>query len=176
MELYSVFVGACACALTSLAFGLTVLKALRLRLNRLEYLCIGYILGSAIVSTCSLALALLMLARKGVYLSLAALSLPLLFAGVKRLRRCEPFNGKFIPRSMQVIFALGFLAYTALYVRQALTPDISADAMTYHLGFVNLWNHTHVMQPLPDMYAGMPQGMEMRFYLHSRLGGIRRRI
>ncbi len=170
MALHNILLGALACSLTSLAWGLTAAKALRLQLNRLEALCIGYVLGSAIVSTFVLMLAFLMSARKSVFLSIAGLSLPLLARGVQWLRRCEPVPLKSIPWVLLLLFGAGFLAYSALYLRQALTPETSPDAMAYHLGLVNLWTHAHGMQPLVDMYAGMPHGMEMLFLFAFTIG------
>lgn len=170
MGLSGILLGACCCTLTSLSIGLAVLRALRSPLNRLECLCIGYILGAAVVSTCTLAISLLMLARKGVFLAITALSLPLLVSGIKWALGRPAFSAKAIPWFMRAILALGFLGYTSLYIRQAFTPDTSGDAMAYHLGLVNLWNHAHGMRSMPDMYAGMPQGMEMLFLFAFTIG------
>ncbi len=159
-----------ACSIASLACGLAAAQALRLRLSRAEALCIAYVLGSAILSMLTLTLSLAMLARKSIFLSLAVLSLPLLYRGIRWLKTCEPFSLKNTPAFATLLFAAGFTAYAALSLRQALTPDTSPDAMAYHLGFVNLWNHAHGMTRLPDMYAGMPHGMEMLFLYAFTIG------
>ena len=170
MPLHSVISGAASCALTSLAWGLITVRRLKLQLNRLESLCIGYVLGSAIVSAFALLLSFLMLARKGVFVAFTALSLPVLFASLRWVRRCDPFIPKSVPGAMRALFVAGFLVYAALYIRQALTPDTSADAMTYHLGFVNLWNEAHGMRRFPDMYAAMPAGLEMLYLFAFSIG------
>src|SRR5215472_8436562 len=51
MVVLSILLGFLACAVTSLALGITAVRALRLDLRRAEALCLGYTLGSALAST-----------------------------------------------------------------------------------------------------------------------------
>ena len=156
--------------MASLAWGLAIVRILRLRLNRLECLCIGYVLGAAIVSTLGLMLSLLTVARKGVFLPLAVVSATALIPGLRWLRSCAPTPLKSIPLAMRLLFITGFVIYGVLYLRQALTPETSPDAMSYHLGLVNLWNQAHGMRQIIDMYAALPDGIEMLFFFAFTIG------
>ena len=67
-----ILLGGLAYGATCLAAGVAALRALRVEVNRLEAACLGFAAGAAIVSTLTLGLALLFLARKGVFLGIAA--------------------------------------------------------------------------------------------------------
>lgn len=166
----SILAGFLACAVAVLACGIGTLRALRLDLNRAETLCLGYVLGFPIVSTLTFALAAFGVARKGVFMSIAVLSVVALARCAPWVRCLPPASFRNVPLPFWILFAGALAGYGQLYLRQALAPTTAPDALTYHLGFVNLWNHAHGFVPLEDIYSAMPEGMEMLFLFAFSIG------
>jgi hypothetical protein len=165
-----VLAGFCACAVTILAAGVTAVRALGLDLKRAETLCLGYALGCPIASAFTLALALLGAARMGVFAAIACVSLAVLGWQYSWIRGRPRTSLRPVPAFLAVLFAAVLLVYGTLYLRQALAAETSPDAVTYHLGFVNLWSGAHRMFRLESMYAAMPQGTEMLFLFAFSIG------
>jgi Dolichyl-phosphate-mannose-protein mannosyltransferase len=155
---------------TSLAAGLSLVKVLRIELNRAECLCLGYVLGSATVSMTTLGLGFLSLVRKEVFLALSVAALLLLWRLFPWIRTRTPANLRSIPFFSQIIFLIASLVWGFMYFRYALLPETSPDGVSYHLGFVNLWNHAHGVFRIEDMYAAMPQGAEMLYLFAFSIG------
>ncbi|MBV9504456.1 MAG: glycosyltransferase family 39 protein [Acidobacteriia bacterium] len=170
MAPHQIVLAFCACAVACLAAGLTALRALRLELSKWEFVSLGYVLGSAIVSLLTLGLSLVFLARKGVFIAITLLSLGLLWRMLPWLRRAAPTAWDIIPAWLRWGFACSWIVYGVIYFRHALAPERSPDGGAYHLGFVNLWNHAHGMSHITDMYAAMPQGVEMLFLYAFSIG------
>jgi hypothetical protein len=165
-----ILLGALACALTSLVTGLAVIRASKIALSRLECICTAYVIGSALVSTFTLAAALTSLARRGVFLSIAAVALVGLWHFVPWLKSLKPASLDGVSFVGRCLFAAALLVYGGIYLRHALTPEMSPDGQMYHLGLVNLWNHAHRMSRITDVYAALPQGMEMLFLFAFSIG------
>jgi hypothetical protein len=165
-----ILLGACACILTSLACGLLAVRLLKLDLNRAESLCLGYVLGGALTSLLTLAVAVARTALKGVFFTIAALALVLLWHELRLLRARTPASFASIPRWAAILLAAGLIAYGIIYFRQALSPEISPDGAHYHLGLVNLWAHAHGLAHNISMYAALPQGVEMLFLFAFSIG------
>jgi hypothetical protein len=155
---------------TALALGVTALRMLRVELRRAEAICLGYIVGSALASTLTLAFAALWIARKGVFLAIAGGAAILLWRQREWLRGLPRAPLDSIPKALRWIFAAAWLAFGVVYFRQALSPEMSPDAMTYHLGLVNLWHHAHGLARNNGMYAAMPDGLEMLFLFAFAIG------
>ena len=135
-----------------------------------QCLCLGYALGSLLTSALALVLASLWVARKGVFLSIAVLSLALLWRQLPWLRSLKPAPLSSIPGFFKFVLAAAWLIYGLLYFRFALSPETSFDGMAYHLGLVNLWSHAHGLTRVVDMYAALPSGMEMLFLFAFTIG------
>jgi len=162
--------GACACILTSLACGLSVVRLWKLELNRAESLCLGYVLGAALTSLLTFAVAVAWIAQKGVFFTIAVLALVLLWHELRLLRARPPASFASIPRWAAILLAAGLIAYGIIYFRQALSPEISPDGAHYHLGLVNLWAHAHGLARNNSMYAALPQSVEMLFLFAFSIG------
>jgi hypothetical protein len=165
-----ILLGFLACAAASLALGTAAVRVLRLPLNRLECLCLGYVLGSPLTSALTLALASLWVARKGVFLAIGVLSITLLWRQMPWFRTLKPAPLDSIPGFFKVLLAAAWIVYGLMYFRFALSPETSFDGMSYHLGLVNLWNHAHGLLRVNDMYAALPSGMEMLFLFAFAIG------
>lgn len=167
---FHILLGALACAVTCLAAGLALVRALRIDLNRAECLCLGYTLGAAVVSMMTLGLGFLSLARKEIFYTLSVASLFLLWRLFPWLRTRKPVNLGAIPLVYRLAFLVVWIVWGFMYFRYALLPETSADGVTYHLGFVNLWNEAHRIFRIEDMYAAMPQGTEMLYLFAFSIG------
>ncbi len=165
-----ILLGAFACGVSSLAAGLLAIRALRLDLNRGECLLIGYCLGSGIVSMLTLGLASIFLARKGVFLAISLAAVILLWRLLPWLRGLPSSAIGSIGVFHRVVFAAAWAVYGGIYFRHALAPELSADGMSYHLGLVNLWNHAHGVYRIVDMFAALPDGMEMLYLFAFSIG------
>jgi len=170
MPVAHILMGFVACAATALSLGVTALRILRVDLRRAEAICLGYILGAALASTLTLAVAALWIARKGVFLVIAGGALMLLWRQREWLRSLPPAPLDSIPKALRLLFAAAWLAFGVVYFRQALSPEMSPDAMTYHLGLVNLWNRAHGLMRNNGMFAAMPEGLEMLFLFAFAIG------
>jgi hypothetical protein len=73
MVFFWIFLGWVACVFTALALGLLLFRLLRVSLQRLESLCLGFVAGSAVLSCLVFAIAAVGIARKGVFLTLSDL-------------------------------------------------------------------------------------------------------
>jgi hypothetical protein len=165
-----VLLGFFACAITCLAAGLLSLRALRIEANKLETVCLGYAIGSALVSTLTLAMGFLWIARKGSFMVLAGVAIVVCCGLVPWFRSLKLTPLDSVPVFFRFLFAVTWVVYGALYFRHALAPERSPDAAAYHLGLVHLWNHAHGLPRIVDMYAALPQGTEMLFLFAFAIG------
>ena len=170
MTVTYILLGFFACATAMLALGISAVRILKLPLNRLECVCLGYVMGAPLASTLVLALASLFVARKGVFFAIGILSAILFWRQLPWLRGLKPASLDSIPVFFKVLLPVAWVVYGFLYFRFALSPEMSFDGMTYHLGLVNLWNHAHGLPRLKDMYAALPSGMEMLFLFAFAIG------
>jgi hypothetical protein len=167
-----VFLGFLCCVVTSLNLGLGATRALDIRLYRGECLALGYIAGSALTSTLTLAMGLAGFVHVSIFAAIGALSLLGLWLQRSWFMSLSPGPRSSAPMPWRILLwgALGI--YGVLYFRQAFAPELSADGFNgYHLGFVNLWSHAGRVYRLDDMLAGMPMGTEMLFLFAFPIGG-----
>jgi hypothetical protein len=167
-----VFAGFLCCVVTSLNLGFLAARVLDIRLDRGESLALGYILGSALTSTLTLAIGLAGFVHSTVFAVIGVLSLLGLWLQRGWFDGLGSRPGSSAPVAWRILLwgALGI--YGVLYFRQAFAPELSADGFNgYHLGFVNLWSHAGRVYRLDDMLAGMPQGVEMLFLFAYTIGG-----
>jgi hypothetical protein len=165
-----ILLGFLACVVACLAVGLATVRACRIGLSRLESICLGYAVGAALLSTFTLAIGSLWIARRGVFLAIAALAAITCWRLAPWVRSLKPARLDSVPVFFRWLFLAAYVVYGAFYFRHALAPEISPDGGTYHLGLVNLWNHAHGLPRIVDMYAAMPQGVEMLYLFAFSIG------
>lgn len=171
MAVLQILLGLIACALTSLALGISAIRLLRIELSRCEAICLGYVLGGALASTLTLALALTWVARRGVFLAIACGAVALLWRNAGWLRSLKPAPAAArIPTALIALSLAAFAIYGIFYFRQALSPEMSPDGTSYHLALVNLWNGAHGMAKNTRIYGALPDGMEMLFLFAFSIG------
>lgn len=70
----------------------------------------------------------------------------------------------------RVLFLI-FAFYFVVYFFNAMAPEVSPDGATYHLGLVSHFLREHGFRPVTwNMYASMPEGMEMLFLFAFAFG------
>jgi len=169
-QAFHILFGACLTIATCLAIGRLLLRAIPIELHRVEEDVLGFVVGSACLSFLVFLTAAAGIARKGVFVSLAAAILTLAYRrGAHRsLRKALP-----VPASttIRLLFVVIFAAFTILYFFNAMAPETSADGTAYHLGFVNRYLRQHGFSPaFSSMYGNMPEGIEMLFLFAFSIG------
>ena len=165
-----ILAGWIGCVATAVALGLALFRLLHISLTRLESLCLGYVAGSAVLSFIVFAIGAMGIARKGLFLSLTVVAVAALLYFRRWLFPAAPSTGERIAIGWKILLAVGIIAYGNLYLRQAMAPEMSFDAMNYHLGLISLFNRAHGFVRFVDMYTGLPQGIEMLFFYAFAIG------
>lgn len=164
-----IFFGASLTVLAATALGTLLLRALSVKLYRLEERMLGFIVGSACLSGLMFVLCALHLVHKGVLLLLAAGILAL--AARSSVHRPAADRLPPIPSRWKWIFGLTFVAFTILYFFNALAPETSPDGTAYHLPFVADYYRAHgFMRITTNMYANISQGIELLFLFAYTFG------
>jgi hypothetical protein len=166
----AVLFGATFTVATAWALGAILLRRLKVdALYRLEERLLAFVVGSACLSAIVFALSAAHLARKGVFLALGVLSIGYaLYSGAHR-----PKGGEFPPLSKEWkwLFGAVFGFFTILYFFDAMAPEMSADAMSYHLGFVAKYYRAHGFVRIPNnFYAQLSEGLELLFFYAFAFG------
>jgi hypothetical protein len=146
----------------SYSLGAMLLRAARLKFHRSEERFFAFITGSVALSTLVFLLTAVGLARKWTFWSA---TLVILAAGVWR-RVYQPSGERLpgLPRWWALAFWCGFAAFTYWYVGNALLPETSADAVSYHVALVARYAREHHFPLITtNMYANLTEGVEMLF-------------
>jgi F5/8 type C domain len=154
---------------TALAIGRTLLRRAAVKLYRDEELLLGFILGSAVLSGLIFILCATGLARRGVFLAIAAAAIAFaLRSGAHRNSGpCFPP----LPRFWKWLFLAGFSTFTVVYLPCAMAPEFSPDGVAYHLAFVNEYLHAHgFVHITTNMYANLSQGIELLYLMAFAFG------
>jgi len=170
MAVVWILLGWAGCVITALTLGLVLFRLLRVRLYPAELVCLGFVAGSAVLSLGVLGIAAMGLAYRGIFLAMAAVAVMTLLYFRRSLLPRERVNLPRIAPGWKVLFAAGLLAYGTLCFRQALSPEMSPDGMAYHLGLINQFDHAHGLVRFLDMYAALPQGIEMLYLFGFSIG------
>jgi hypothetical protein len=170
MAVVWILLGWAGCVIAALTLGLALFRLLRVRLHQAELVCLGFVAGSAVLSLAVLGIAAVGLAFRGVFLSMAALTLVTLVWFRRSLLPRERADLPRIAVAWKILFAAGLLAYGTLQFRQALSPEMSPDGMAYHLGLVNQFDHAHGLVRIENIYAALPQGIEMLYLFGFSIG------
>jgi len=166
--IYIVF-GALLTVAAALSCGAFLLARINATLYRHERIYFSFVTGSAILSMLVFALAATGLARKGVIIGLGlALVGAALYKGLYKVPG-EAFAP--LAKPAKWIFLAAFTVYSALYLANAMAPEISPDGTTYHLGLVARYYRDHGFTRITNnMYAALSQGMEMLFLFAFSIG------
>jgi hypothetical protein len=155
--------------LVCLLAGKLALRFLNANLYDEEEHFFGFVLGASIVS---LLIFLLGVARAAHYAAFLALGAGVILLAARRgvwrrsSRRLPP-----LPDFWRWLFVAVYALFAYIYLSNALTPETSADAATYHLGFPVRYLAGHRIVPVTtDMYANLGQGIEMLFMFALALG------
>src|SRR5574341_676363 len=168
-QAFYILFGAGFTAAVALALGRLLLRGLRLELHRQEENVLGFLAGAACLSLLVFALAMLGLARKGVFLAAGLLILAAAFrAGVHRgAEKRLPA----LPVAWRALFFAVFTVFTFLYFFNAAAPEASPDGSTYHLGLVSRYLRARGFERITThMYANLSQGLEMLFLFAFSFG------
>jgi hypothetical protein len=157
--------GASLTIATAWALGAILLRKLAIALYRAEERLFSFLLGSACLSAIMFALAVLKLARRGVFLALGLVVVG--YALYSGAHRSQGNNFPPLPRLWKWVFAAVFTMFTVLYFFNALAPEVSADGMSYHLGEVAKYYRAHgFVRITTNLYGNLSQGIELLF-LHA---------
>jgi hypothetical protein len=168
MEAALVLFGALFTAATATSIGLLMLRRAAPALNSSERLPLAFVAGSAVLSLIVFLLLTLQAGYAAVFLVTGIAIIAFAYrAGVWRR---DPMAGP-LPRYLRWIFGTAFGVFTALYVVNAMAPEMSPDGMTYHLSFVARYLREHKLVKIPyNMYAQLSQGIEMLFVFAFAFG------
>ncbi len=165
----SILFGALLTVVTAFAIGRTILRRTCVELYRGEEDALAFVLGSAVLSGLVFAISALGIARRGVFLAIAAAAI---LVAVRRgaHRNVRP-RFKPLPRFWRNLFFAGFTVFTVLYFFSAMAPEFSPDGVSYHLSFVARYAREHGFVRIPwNLYAQLSQGIEL-LYLMAFLFG-----
>ena len=135
---------------------------------------LGFLTGSAWLSTLILFLGIAGLINTATYLVLSAV-LCACFLFVRRIDRTRCLQGNLqagLTFSWKALITLAGLSFGAVYLTNALAPEVSSDGAAYHLGLVAEYARQQRIMPVPtNFYAALSQGLEMLFLFAYVLGG-----
>jgi len=158
----SVLFGASLTVATCWALGAILFRRLSLPFSRIEWHCLAFVVGSGCLSAIDFALAATHLVHKGVILALGIAAVGYaLFSGAYRSSGTE-----FPPlaRAWKLLFLAVFIIFTALYLLNAMAPEMSPDGMAYHLGEVAKYYRAHgFVRITTNIYSNLSQGIELLF-------------
>ena len=162
----NILFGALFTVATAIAIGRLLLRRAGVDLYREEQDLLGFIAGSAVLSLIVFLLSTVGLARKGVFLVIGTLAI----AAALRFRNEVRPSFAPLPRLWKWFFAAAFAAFTVYYLITAMEPEYSADAVAYHLNFVNRYNRAHGFVRISNMYASLSQGIELLYLFAFAFG------
>jgi hypothetical protein len=169
LPLLKIIFGAGLAVGTSLALGLLLIHALRLKFYSGEQAVMAFAFGSALLSNIVFLLAAAGCARKGIFYAVSAL----VFIGFARVGPCAAPSTKLAPLPLGwKFFALAIAAaFSWYYLANALAPEVSPDGVTYHLGLVYRYARAHGFERITtNFYASLSEGMEMLFLFAFSIG------
>lgn len=165
-----ILLGASLTIATCFSAGKLLLHRLDVELSREEELLFRFVTGSACVGLLVFVLAILGVARKGVFLICA---LAIIGAAIMRTARRNRQAQRLppLPRIWKWPFLLIFVPFAVFYFVNALAPETSPDGTAYHLSLVAQYDRRHGFPQITNnMFASLPQGMEMLFWFAFAFG------
>jgi len=131
----------------------------RLPIYKEERWPLAFVLGSAVLSGIVFLLCVVHQARKGVFLAIGIAA----FLAVWRTKSApkEPFLA--LKRGLKALFLALFVPLSALYLVNAMAPEMSPDGSSYHLSWVAKYASNHGFTPPTTIYGMLSQGVELLF-------------
>ncbi len=161
--------GASLTVATAFSLGVALFRLLKIRLTPSEALFLKFPAGAACLSAILFLLAATHLARKGVYIALAVLSIA--WAVRSKQPPAEEQPRLVLPKLWRWSALLIFSVFTLVYFVWALAPEISPDGTAYHLAVVDQYNRAHGFARVPtSIYFNISQGMELLFLMAYAFG------
>lgn len=153
----------------SYTLGAMLLRALRLKLYRSEERFFSFVAGAGALSTLVFMLTAAGLARKSVFwgVGLAILAAGAWLGAYRSSAEKLPAAGL----RWRIGFWVVFAAFSWLYLGNALAPETSADAVSYHVALVARYLREHHFPPITtNIYANLSEGLEMLFLYAFAIG------
>lgn len=166
----AILFGAGLTSATSWALGTLLFRSLRVRLARAEWNLLAFVTGSALLSGILFVLCSVHLARKGVYLAVAAIALAGVFL---RPGEREPAAAPLpvLPRLWRWTFLVIVGVFAVVYFTNALAPELSPDGTAYHLAVVDRYDRAHGFERVPtSIYYNLSQAAELLFLMAYAFG------
>ena len=177
MRITQILFGAGFTTALATALGSLLLRSLRRRLSRLEWLLFAFLVGAACLSLATFVLCAAGQARAAMFL---AAGIPVIVWAVWLGWKDCPTKPEAPGRPLaadglavwQTLFYVGFGLFSIIYFFNALAPEASPDGAGYHLGNVlRMWERHGFVWDYHSIYSYFPQGMEMLFLVAFSLGG-----
>ena len=169
MRVLAILFAAAFTFLSCLAIGKLLIKTLRLQLYRSEELFLGFVLGSAMLSTAVFLLGIAGLAYEGVFFAVGCAALSLAYymeAWSFTTRRLDP-----LPRLWKILFITVFSIFGCVYFLAALSPEASADGSFYHVALPAMYLRQHrIVAMTSNMLTDLSEGMEMLYLFAFAFG------
>jgi hypothetical protein len=165
----SILFGALLAVSTAHALGRVLLSRLGAKLSRQEQPVYGFLAGAPLLSLLIFALASTRLVYDASFLILAAAA----HAAAWRLQAFKPAQETLppLPRFWRYLFWSVYAVFGAIAVIVAMSPEMSADGASYHLGVVQHYYRAHGFSRLAtNMYANLSQGVELLFLMAWAFG------
>lgn len=152
-----------------LAAGRLLFRAIAVRLRGGERVYLEFVSGAALVSTIMFFLASVHLVYTSVLV--AAGTLAMLAAWWFR-RREGPVStaGPELALAWRLLFWLPWLIFGGLYLITAMTPEMSPDGTSYHVGLISRYYEHRGFYFVDSMFGGLAEGVEMLFLVAFALG------
>ncbi len=156
-------------AVVSLLFGRLLLKLLRIELYRSEELFLGFVLGSAGLSTLVFLLSIVHLAYSWVFF--AAGCVIIVVAYWQQTIHFTPRRFDPLPRLWKLLFAVLYCGFGFWYLLAALQPEASPDGNLYHVALPALYLREHHIPAITtNMLACLSEGVEMLYLFAFSFG------
>jgi hypothetical protein len=171
MTVIRILFGAAFVWFLCLAAGQLFFGAIRLTLPRREAIFLGFLTGASLVSTAMFLLA----SGRMVYTKLLVISGFVTIGAwlwfCRPVLRREKAEESPLSAVWRIVLWLPLAIYGCLYFFTALMPETSADGTVYHLGLIaTYYDHRGFLAMPNDMFAGLPEGIEMLFWIGFAFG------
>jgi hypothetical protein len=168
-EVIGILAGALLAGGASLCIGLILFRRFAIQLERLEYLALAFVTGSACFSLVIFVLSSIHLARRSAFVAIGLFAAAVA-AGVSRgIPAPSPLTT--LPRRWKWLAAALFGSFGAVYLVNAMAPEMSPDGAAYHLPFVARYLAAHGFVRIDNFYASLSQGIDLLFLPAVSLGG-----
>jgi hypothetical protein len=168
-QAFYILFGAVFTASVCFALGSLLLRALHLKFHRGEERVFAFVAGAPLLSLLVFVLTAAGLARKGVFLAAGLVAIAAALLRGAHRSTGDPLPP--LPRFWRILSGSVFAVFTVLYFFNAMSPEMSPDGSTYHLGLVSRYLRERGFPRITtNMYANLSQGVEMLFLFAFAFG------